>query len=1024
MAKKHIFLILFFFLLLLICIRIPWLLSAFNEDEAKAQEGIMNLQGWDFDADGILMLNGDWTFYPGQMLEPGEVGTSESETISVPGKWHAYFDENYAEMEKFGTYRLLIQLPEEHVKRLYQILLPRNLISSRVFANGQLVIDNKMDGSSSANLVRQASFRTNDENEIEILIHFEGNSVAKREGIKKTIRFGDDTSLNTYQNQNVMAQLLIAAISLLSSAYTFLFFIVRKGEVKFLYFSLGTLCLGIATLMDDDKLLLNLIPMEYIASLKILFLAYISIVAFLLLFIKSFLGEYKENRMVKILHGLQVFSALAILLSPLRFFSDIALFVFVILTSTLGVMAYLIWKLVRLGSKEFIFLMLGAVSAASSFVWGIFKSRNPAELPYFPGDILVAFVALSIFLFLLFTRIRNENKEMALKLQEELKRKDHFLANTAHELKNPLHSLMNIAYSILQKEEGKLSANAENDLGLLVSISRHMSVTLEDLLDAARLDEHAIHLDKRRVNLNKLVSGIVDVLKLTIEHKKIDIDLQIVPDFPEVSADENRLIQILFNLLHNAVKFTEEGTITIRAVKKGSLAVIEVADTGVGMDEETVQNIFQRYTQAETSSGLGLGLNIARQLTELHGGELTVSTVPGEGSVFAFTLELAEEALDPPTTELLKPESGGEVFSARMDPVYEKIAGLHEPAALSYRPRILIVDDDPINLKVLSNILAEDQYDVESVHNADQAIERISGSEWDVVITDVMMPQVSGYGLTRMIREKFSFLELPVLHLTARGQPEDIYAGFLSGANDYVAKPVDSLELRVRVNALADLKRSINERLRVEGAWLQAQIKPHFLFNTLNTIASLSEIDPERMAGLLEQFGNYLRRSFNPGNLERVVPLAQELELVQSYLYIEQERFSSRLQVEWNVNTEGNIHVPPLSIQTVVENAVQHGVLKNPEGGIVQIIVRGTEKEAVISIVDDGVGIPFEKQKDILTASSVNEKGIGLINTDLRLKQLYGAGLVIESIPGNGTHVSFTVKPVFTSDRTEMERVR
>src|SRR5699024_3869871 len=127
-------------------------------------------------------------------------------------------------------------------------------------------------------------------------------------------------------------------------------------------------------------------------------------------------------------------------------------------------------------------------------------------------------------------------------------------------------------------------------------------------------------------------------------------------------------------------------------------------------------------------------------------------------------------------------------------------------------------------------------YHVFTVTSSERALEYIDTGEWDLVITDVMMPNMSGYELTETLRKQFSISELPILLLTARNQTEDIYTGFLAGANDYVAKPVDRVELQSRVAALTCLKQSVKEQLRIEAAWLQAQIQPHFLFNTINTI--------------------------------------------------------------------------------------------------------------------------------------------------------------------------------------------
>jgi two-component system sensor histidine kinase ChiS len=138
----------------------------------------------------------------------------------------------------------------------------------------------------------------------------------------------------------------------------------------------------------------------------------------------------------------------------------------------------------------------------------------------------------------------------------------------------------------------------------------------------------------------------------------------------------------------------------------------------------------------------------------------------------------------------------------------------------------LVVDDDVLNLKISENILDAESFDIVAVTSGKEALSQLETRKWDLVIADIMMPHMSGYELTRVIRERYSISELPILLLTARNRLEDIAAGFLSGANDYVTKPADAMELKFRVQALTDLNRSVHERLRMEAAWLQAQIQP------------------------------------------------------------------------------------------------------------------------------------------------------------------------------------------------------
>lgn len=240
------------------------------------------------------------------------------------------------------------------------------------------------------------------------------------------------------------------------------------------------------------------------------------------------------------------------------------------------------------------------------------------------------------------------------------------------------------------------------------------------------------------------------------------------------------MIQIVFNLLHNAVKYTNEGNITIQAFADSGRAYIVIADTGIGMDEDMLKRLFLPYEQASASEtmiegGFGLGLSISKQLIELHQGTLEVSSAPGEGSTFTFSLELAGMNAE-------EEQSGSNPFEPvglRWTPIQETAAaGLEEvermpPAAKQPvviensrdRPRLLIVDDDPVNLQVLEAILPPDEYDVTMATSGKEVLAVLDAQEWDLVISDIMMPQMSGYELTRRIRERFTLTELPCCFL-------------------------------------------------------------------------------------------------------------------------------------------------------------------------------------------------------------------------------------------------------------------
>lgn len=199
---------------------------------------------------------------------------------------------------------------------------------------------------------------------------------------------------------------------------------------------------------------------------------------------------------------------------------------------------------------------------------------------------------------------------------------------------------------------------------------------------------------------------------------------------------------------------------------------------------------------------------------------MTAEPAPGQGAVFSFTLPKAEGWLQ---ADLENENSAGgrtepELENAPSDPlhfteaavsmetVYAGHGGGSLDESISGGIKILVVEDDPVNLRVLAGIFAEEPYEIQTALSAKEALQQLSSSTWDLIISDVMMPHTSGYELTRIVRERYNSFELPILLLTARSRPEDIYAGFMAGANDYVAKPVDALELKYRVRSLATLK--------------------------------------------------------------------------------------------------------------------------------------------------------------------------------------------------------------------------
>ncbi len=1004
------------FLILITTIRLLWMSFLTKLDypqQPVASNGVLDLRGIEFNSKQTLQLNGEWEFYPSLFLSPDEQ-TSEQNRYHqmIPGNWNKIMENKPF---NYGTYRLRILVDEEQVNQSFGLKINKINNASALYINGQQVgksgnVASNEKYHSGSNIPYTVSFKQTSK-EIEIIILVSSNKI--NSGIVKPIRFGTHEAITKQNELSIGLQLLLCLVLILHVAYSIILFFIRSTPTQGLvYFTMMLMSAIITVLGSDDKLLFKLFPLNYDLEVKITYLSYIGVAVFIPLIINQLVPPESKK---KIFHSFLTYCALYtvfVLVSPTKYilFTSRLLFLAVLLFSV--IVSTLKIRKANMDKSESIFLILACLSIGINILWATLKSNSTFELIHYPFDLIISLLCFTAFWFQRFFRITMEAKLMAEKLQLENKRKDEFLVNTSHELRNPLHGITNIAQGLIDDERNYLHEEHRERLSILINVSKRMSYMLNDLLDITRLKEGTLQIHSEKIHIQPVVEGVIDMIKLMADGKPIKMKVDIPDEFPAVAADETRLIQILFNLIHNAVKFTDEGSITVRATNDNDMAILHVIDTGIGIDKDELNTIFEPYHQADINSnrasgGFGLGLSISKQLAEMLRGHLSVKSIPGKGSIFSFTLPLYKNTEQ--TKENLPVNLVNDTW-ARISVDSEKSAK-GQDESLKSKVKILAVDDDPVNLKVIQGILSSEQHVITSAYDAQQALNLLEQESFDLVITDVMMPRISGYELTRKIREHFSISELPVLILTARSRAEDTFAAFQAGANDYVTKPVDSWELKARVNALVDLRLSAQNQLRIEGAWLQSQIQPHFIFNTLNSIASLGMIDIDRMQVLLEEFSNYLRKSFDFNNAEPLIPLEHELSFVHSYLYIEKIRFGNRLSIEWEIDANMNTVIPPLSIQPLVENAIKHGILKSPKEGILRVIIKEQVEGTEVIVQDNGIGMSSEKIAGLfLSNKKTNERsGVGLKNVNLRLQQLYGNGLIVKSKPNEGTVVTFFI---------------
>ena len=412
------------------------------------------------------------------------------------------------------------------------------------------------------------------------------------------------------------------------------------------------------------------------------------------------------------------------------------------------------------------------------------------------------------------------------RLRQLDKLKDNFLANTSHELRTPLNGIIGLADSLLEGVAGELNPQVRLNLQMITNSGKRLANLVNDILDFARLKNRKLQLQPKPVLLRPLVDTVVSLSRPLVGRKDLDLSNQVDAGLPSVMADENRLQQILYNLLGNAIKFTDHGSVVVTARYEQHQIWVSVSDTGIGIAAENFESIFASFEQVEDHTdrqygGTGLGLAVTRQLVELHGGQIRVESEPGRGSTFYFNLPCTEQApvLDAERNPLLDREMLSQQLSdAAADGNGNTLLPTPEQLRENDRFRLLLVDDEPVNRQVLCNQLSLQGYQLVEAESGPEALELLqSHGPFDLVLLDIMMPRMSGYEVCARIRRQHPVNELPVIFLTAKNLIADLVDGFEVGANDFLTKPIAKGELVSRVRThlqLLDVHRHLEEKVK------------------------------------------------------------------------------------------------------------------------------------------------------------------------------------------------------------------
>lgn len=653
-------------------------------------------------------------------------------------------------------------------------------------------------------------------------------------------------------------------------------------------------------------------------------------------------------------------------------------------------------------------------------------------------------------------RLETANKE----LKELNRTKSRFFANVSHELRTPLTLLLGPLESLQAEAAGPEQRRLVESM---IANARRLLRQVDALLESARLESGRLRLEPEPGNLGRLLADLVAAARPLAERRGVALEAEGLDLLADGSFDLEKVEIIASNLLSNALKFTPEGgTVTVRALEvdaAGEWVGFEVEDTGPGIPKHELERIFDRFHQVEGTSpgGTGLGLSLSRELARLHGGEVLARSAPGQGSV--FRVELPREARTPAerrrqprrredqlalartetlTLHEVERRSLRETLLADLDlPRLRGDRGVPQGAPAS-APRLLVVEDNHELRSFLAERLAR-RFRVETAVDGADGLAAARRATPDLIVADVMMPEMDGLELCRRLRADPGLAAVPVILLTARAGPEAVVEGLAVGADDYVIKPFALRELEARIAAqlrIRDTERQLHEReSRLVAIGQMTSSLVHDLRNPLTLLKGYADLahaqavrggegviaeeleqvqaSADRLRRMIEEILDFARGG-TPTLLLESVPARQFLEQALTPLAADLEERGVATEMDLRVEGEVRIALDRDRMQRVLENLLRNAreavmAAAGPRRVLVRSWVDGDA--LAIRVADTGPGIPREVAGHLFEPFATTGKrqgtGLGLV-TVRNMVKAHGGEIEVETAAPEGG-AAFTV---------------
>ncbi|MCB1140982.1 MAG: response regulator [Leptospiraceae bacterium] len=385
-------------------------------------------------------------------------------------------------------------------------------------------------------------------------------------------------------------------------------------------------------------------------------------------------------------------------------------------------------------------------------------------------------------------------------LEKASRAKDEFLANMSHELRTPLNSILGLSESLLEQYIGSLNEKQSKAIQIIRDSGNHLLALINDILDLTKIESGNEYLDISTFDVTSICEASITFIKQLAHKKNLVIRTFIDPNLGSIQADARRLKQMLVNLLNNAVKFTERGSVELKVIRNTESKTIQfsITDTGIGISENHLDKLFKPFIQLDSGlsrefEGTGLGLALVSRLAKMHGGSVSIESKPGKGSCFSFTIPLVEANTNP----VESPVSSSNEFESKKN----RNESFRKNEFDTNSKKILIVEDNESNIMTLSVFLESYGYVYEVARSGLEALEKLQNVLPGLILMDLQMPVMDGLETIKQIRSnpKGEIANIPIIAISAHAMKKDKTIAIEAGANFYISKPLNIIQLKEKI---------------------------------------------------------------------------------------------------------------------------------------------------------------------------------------------------------------------------------